>query len=698
MGIAVKDNKLFVLNTKQTSYAFFVDEDGVLVHLYWGKRISRAEDFDTDTMEGEQGYHPNIDKKREECSSFGCMRYKETSMKIAFGDGVRDFRYQVVSWEINENELKIVLADVHYPFQVTLHYKVYEDADVIAKWREVKNNGKEIVELEKIFSTEYTLPGNGYRSINYNGTWADEFKMYEDSLCAGKKVYESMRGSTAHVANPVFIVHKDATEMQGEVWYGALAYSGNFKIVEEQTPYDYLNIQIGINDTDFKWNLGAGENFVTPVVYSGYSSSGFNGMSQNMHNFAGKYLMPESTATKQLKVLYNSWEATTFQVTCEGQMELAKKAARVGAELFVVDDGWFGQRSSDHLGLGDWYVNKEKFPDGLKPLIECVKNLGMDFGIWIEPEMANENSDLYRAHPDWIYRYETRPVLEGRYQYMLDLTNPEVIEYLIDFIDRLLKENEIAYIKWDMNRAMGECASSYWKKEEFQSIWVRHVQGFYKIIETLRKRHPQVEFEACASGGGRVDYGCMSRFDEFWTSDNTDPVDRLSIQEGYSLLYPPKYMRAWITDAADGENRRVPLAFKAHCSMCGVLGIGMNLNKASEETLEELADYVENYKKIRDIIQFGKLFRLQSGQKEDLYEIQYNKEKENVLFVFLQLRPRGKYNYTVKLSGLKEDKIYHLELDGKQIKKSGSYLMYHGLEMYLSKDFDSRCIYIQEEE
>lgn len=698
MGIAVKDNKLFVLNTKQTSYAFFVDEDGVLVHLYWGKRISRAEDFDTDTMEGEQGYHPNIDKKREECSSFGCMRYKETSMKIAFGDGVRDFRYQVASWEINENELKIVLADVHYPFQVTLHYKVYEDADVIAKWREVKNNGKEIVELEKIFSTEYTLPGNGYRSINYNGTWADEFKMYEDSLCAGKKVYESMRGSTAHVANPVFIVHKDATEMQGEVWYGALAYSGNFKIVEEQTPYDYLNIQIGINDTDFKWNLGAGENFVTPVVYSGYSNSGFNGMSQNMHNFAGKYLMPESTATKQLKVLYNSWEATTFQVTCEGQMELAKKAARVGAELFVVDDGWFGQRSSDHLGLGDWYVNKEKFPDGLKPLIECVKNLGMDFGIWIEPEMVNENSDLYRAHPDWIYRYETRPVLEGRYQYMLDLTNPEVIEYLIDFIDRLLKENEIAYIKWDMNRAMGECASSYWKKEEFQSIWVRHVQGFYKIIETLRKRHPQVEFEACASGGGRVDYGCMSRFDEFWTSDNTDPVDRLSIQEGYSLLYPPKYMRAWITDAADGENRRVPLAFKAHCSMCGVLGIGMNLNKASEETLEELADYVENYKKIRDIIQFGKLFRLQSGQKEDLYEIQYNKEKENVLFVFLQLRPRGKYNYTVKLSGLKEDKIYHLELDGKQIKKSGSYLMYHGLEMYLSKDFDSRCIYIQEEE
>lgn len=697
MGIVVKDDKLFVLNTKHTSYAFFLDEDGILVHLYWGKRIDRVEDFDVDTMVGEQGYHPNIDKKREECSSYGMMRYKETSMKVSFFDGVRDFRYHVAAWETTEDELKLVLEDVHYPLQVTLYYKVYEDTDVIARWREVKNTGKETVELERIFSAEYTLPGDGYRSINYNGTWADEFKTYEDSLCAGKKVYESLRGSTAHVANPVFIVHRNADEMQGEVWYGALAYSGNFKIVEEQTPYDYLNVQIGLNDTDFKWNLKENETFVTPVVYAGYSSSGFNGMSQKMHTFARKNIMPESTAQKPLRVLYNSWEATTFHVTCEGQMELAKRAARAGAELFVVDDGWFGQRDSDHLGLGDWYVNQEKFPNGLKPLIDCVKDLGMDFGIWIEPEMVNENSDLYRAHPDWIYRYATRPVLEGRYQYMLDLTNPEVIEYLIGFIDRLLEENDISYIKWDMNRAMGECASAHWEREEFRSIWVRHVRGFYSIIEELRKRHPQVEFEACASGGGRVDYGCMSRFDEFWTSDNTDPVDRLAIQEGYSLLYPPKYMRAWITDAADGENRRVPLSFKAHCSMCGALGIGMNLNRASEETMEELARYLEEYKGIRDIIQFGTLYRLHSGRKEDLYAVQYNKEKESVLFVFLQIRPRGKYEYIVKLSGLKEDKVYRLEVDGKKIQKSGAYLMYHGLELHLSKDFDSRCIHICEE-
>lgn len=692
MGVTVKEEKLFALHTKNTSYVFFLDDDGILVHLYWGKKIERLDDFDTSTMEGEQGYHPNIDKKMEECSSYGMMRYKEASMKIEFEDGVRDFRYHVTGYSIEGNHLKIVLEDVFYPLRITLHYVVYEEEDIIEKWREAENFGEKPVHLERFYSAEYTLPGNGYRSINYNGTWADEMKPFEDALCAGKKIYESLRGSTAHVANPVFIIHKDAQEQIGEVWFGALAYSGNFKVVAEQTPYDYLNIQIGISDTDFLWTLREQEKFTSPSVYAGYSNGGFGQMSDQMNRFAHNRIMPESTAKKPLRVLYNSWEATTFDVTCQGQMELAKKAAKAGAELFVVDDGWFGQRSSDHLGLGDWYVNQEKFPEGLEPLIRCVKELGMDFGIWIEPEMVNENSDLYREHPDWIYRYKTRPVLEGRYQYMLDLTNPDVLEYLVSFIDKLLTENDISYIKWDMNRAMGECASSYLPKEEFRSIWYRHVQGFYYVIETLRKRHPDVEFEACASGGGRVDYGCMARFDEFWTSDNTDPYDRLSIQEAYSLLYPAKYMRAWITDAADNENRKVPLSFKAHCAMCGSLGIGMNLNKISDEKLQELSGYVKEYKEIRPVIQFGRMARLQSGTREELWAVQYNKGEEAVLFVFLPIRPRGKYEHLIKLENLEEDSVYRVIFDGCQMEKSGAYLMHHGLNVRLEGDFSSRCI------
>lgn len=698
MGITVKEDKLFALNTKNTSYVFFLDDDGILVQLYWGRRIDRLEDFDTSTMTGEQGYHPNTDKKREECSSYGMMRYKEASMKLTFYDGVRDFRYRVKGWDVEEDHLQIVLEDIYYPLQIILHYRVYEDQDIIEKWREARNAGDEQIRIERFYSGEYTLPGEGYRSINFNGTWADEFKPYEDSLCAGKKVYESLRGATAHVANPVFIVHKNADETQGEVWFGALAYSGNFKVVEEQTPYCYLNIQIGLSDTDFCWILGKGETFRSPSVYAGYSDAGFGSMSQKMHRFAHECVMPDLTAKKPLRIIYNSWEATAFDVTCSGQMELARRAARAGAELFVVDDGWFGQRHSDHRGLGDWYVNPEKFPQGLKPLIDCVKALGMDFGIWIEPEMVNEDSDLYRAHPDWIYRYETREVLEGRYQYMLDLTNPAVVDHLIGMIDRLLSENDISYIKWDMNRALGECGSAHLGKEEFRSIWFRHVKGFYKIIEEMRKRHPKVEFEACASGGGRVDFGCLSRFDEFWVSDNTDPLDRLEIQEAYTLIYPPKYMRAWITDAADNEKRRVPFSFKAHCAMCGALGIGMDLNLADGKRLDEVSQYVQRYKEIRHLVQFGRLERLKSGKKDGFYAIQYTKGGESVLFLFRVLRPRGEDTLRVKLRGLDERGVYSFKLQDERHLKSGAYLMYNGLEWRPEGDYSSSCILIKREE
>lgn len=693
-----KNENLYVLETFHTTYAFFEDNDGILVHLYWGKRIDRKQDFDLITMEGEQGFHPNLDKKREECSSFGCMRYKETSMKLEFADGVRDFRYQLEKSEIEKNQLTIYLKDIYYSFEVLLHYVVHEEEDIIEVWREVRNTGKEPVLLERINSGEFTLPGEGYRIINSNGTWADEFKWNEDTLNSGKKVYENLRGATAHVATPGFIVHQDATEQSGNVWFGVLAYSGNFKLTAEQTSYQYLNLQLGINDTDFSWKLENGETFATPKIYVGFCDSGLSGMSAQLNRFAHRCVMPKETEKKPLRVLYNSWEAVDFRVTCEKQQALATEAAKLGVELFVVDDGWFGQRDSDHLGLGDWYVNKKKFPEGLKPLIDTVTDLGMDFGIWIEPEMVNENSDLYRAHPDWIYRYPTRSVLEGRYQYMLDLTNPEVISFTIDWIDRLLTENNISYIKWDMNRAMGECASMHLPKEKYRSIWYRHVQGFYSIICKLRELHPDVEFEACASGGGRVDYGTMAYFDEFWTSDNTDPVDRLQIQEFYSLLYPTKYMRAWITNAAEDSRRRVPFWFKAHCAMCGALGIGVNLFTADEEQKQKLAEAVRQYKEIRELIQFGTLTRLSSIRTSPVHALIYEKDERAVVFAFQQLRPRGCESYLLKLRNLKEDRIYHFTIDKCEYAKSGAYLMNYGITLKMKNDFDSYCIVLEAKE
>lgn len=693
MGIQIQ-NKCYLLNTKNTSYAFFEDEDGILVHLYWGKKIEDIQDFDINTMVGEQGYHPNIDKKMEECSSYGMMRYKEGAMKIRFMDGVRDFRYQVTSHEVVGNHLTITLEDIYYKLRIRLHYMVYEDEDIIERYKEAYNTGTEDIVIERFHSAEFPIYGSGYSSMNCNGTWADEFKPYTDTLNSGKKVYESLRGSVAHVGSPYFIIHKDAEETKGDVYFGVLAYSGNFKVVAEQTPYQYLNVLIGISDTDFEWTLKAGETFEAPHVYAGFSEAGFELMSNRLSVFARRYIMPRRRAEESLRVLYNSWEATFFDVTCDKQMKLAQKAAQIGTELFVIDDGWFGERDSDHAGLGDWYVNPNKFPNGLKPLIESVKELGMDFGIWIEPEMVNENSDLYRKHPEWIYRYETREVLEGRYQYMLDLTNPEVTTYLIQQIDCLLSENEISYIKWDMNRALGECGSSHQKPENFKSIWIKHVEGFYRIIKSLREKHPEVEFEACASGGGRVDYGCMKYFDEFWTSDNTDPLCRLSIQETYSYMYPIKYMRAWVTDAASGGSRTVPLSFKIHCSMCGALGIGMNLDKISEVEQKELQEGIALYKKIRETIQFGYLRRLKSCHKDDFHALSYQKDNQMVVFAFLIQQSRGKQEYLLKLRGLEESTKYRFTLEGIEFIKSGSYLMNHGILLKMWGDYMSKCILV----
>jgi len=696
MSINILNNKVFLLNTAHTSYAFFEDEEGILVHLYWGKRLNEIKDLDADTMEGEQAYHPNIDKKQEECSSYGMLRYKEGSMKVTFADGVRDFRYRVAGYHVDGNHLTITLEDVYYSLRIHLHYIVYEEEDIIERYREAENIGTEEIVFERFHSAEYSIYGTGYSSFNCNGTWADEFKPYTDSLNAGKKVYDSLRGSVAHVGYPWFVIHKDADETAGDVYFGTLAYSGNFKVVAEQTPYRYLNVLIGINDTDFEWKLKAGETFCTPSVYAGYSGAGFETMSNRMSAFAHHHVMPKESAKKSLRVLYNSWEATTFDVACEKQMILAEKAAAIGTELFVVDDGWFGERDSDHAGLGDWYVNAKKFPDGLKPLIDRVKELGMDFGIWIEPEMVNEDSDLYRTHPEWIYRYETRPVLEGRYQYMLDLTNPKVTDYIITEMHQLLSKNDISYIKWDMNRAIGECGSSYQKPEDYKSIWIKHVEGFYHIIKELRRLHPDVEFEACASGGGRVDYGCMKYFDEFWTSDNTDPLNRLSIQETYSYLYPIKYMRAWVTDAASGGSRTVPLSFKMHCSMCGALGIGMNLNHTSEEEMTQLKEGIAFYKEIRDTVLFGRLSRLKSCHRDDFHALSYQKEGQMVVFAFLIQQARGQQEYLLKLRNLKEESRYRFRIDGKEWEKSGAYLMYHGLFLNMYGDYMSKCILIEE--
>lgn len=712
MAVEIRNDRLFGLHTKNTSYIMAVSPEGILENLYWGKRLEDLRDFDdvtssnrTINMKGPQLY-------REECSSFGGMRFKETSFKAAFDDGVRDFRYSVKEYRVEEcgpeadalqaagggtSRLEIVLADDFYPLTIHLYYEVYEEDDIIRKWRTVENSGSAPITLERIYSGEYGLAGTDYETINYNGRWGAEFLSYSEPVKAGKKVYESLYGLTAHTVGPFFLVHKNATETEGDVYYGVLEYSGNFKTVVEAVNSGYVNILIGMSDTDFSWTLHPGESFETPAVYSGYAGNGFGEMSHTLHRFSKNHIMPEYLSEKPLPVLYNSWYSTTFRVECSEQIELAKKAAAMGIELFVIDDGWFEGRVDDTAGLGDWYVDRNKFPGGMNELIDAVHDLGMKFGVWIEPEMVNPNSRLYEEHPEWIYRYPNREVLMGRNQYELDMSNPEVVDYLIQIFDELLSEHQIEYIKWDMNRYAAEMGSPTREAGQWKELWFRNTMGVYRLIDELRKRHPHVEFEACSSGGGRVDYGAMRYFDEYWPSDNTDPLDRLFMQEWYSYLYPIKYMRAWLTDDFGMDGRKIPLSFSMHVAMCGALGIGIDLNKAPKEKMAEIGGYISKYKEIRDIVQFGELYRLCTLRESEIQVVQYNKDSASVVFAFLDHERYGNSLYTVKLRGLKADSRYSCEINGRSCVKTGAYLMQAGLEMVLKGDYDSMMVVLKEE-
>ena len=697
MAIQQIGNRVFGLQTKNTSYVIGVEPNGLLETLYWGKKIENLEDFQEYTAEDHKV--PNLFGPQvipEECSSFGGLRYHDTSMKVVFADGTGDFRYRVEKVLQDGEHLEIVLKDIFYPFAVHLHYEVFPENDIIKKWRVAENLGETPVELESFYSGEYSLPGNDYQTWNFNSRWGAEFRGHSDPIRAGKKVYESLYGLTGHNANPFFLVHKDAGETFGDVYYGALEYSGNFKTVIEAVNSEYLNILIGISDTDFSWSLQPGESFETPAVYSGYSDQGFEKMSQTLHRFCLEKLMPSYMAEKPLPVLYNSWYATTFDVRVKDQIALAETAAKLGVELFVIDDGWFDGRNDDTAALGDWYVDLSKFPNGLSELITAVKNLGMKFGIWIEPEMTNKKSKLYAAHPDWIYRYDNREVLMGRNQYELDMSNPEVVEYLIDIFDKLLTEKDIDYIKWDMNRYAAEVGSRNRDSSEWKEIWFRNTQGVYRLIRELRKLHPHVEFEACASGGGRVDYGAMRYFDEYWPSDNSDPLDRLYMQENYSFFYPIKYMRSWLTDDFGMDNRSVPLQFAMYTAMCGSLGIGTNLNETSEEKKEIIKDYVDVYKRIREVVQFGDLYRLKSFTRDEIHAVQYVKNERSVVFVFLDHEQYGKKYYCLTLRGLDQDKNYRIRMNGSEQVKNGGYLMNKGIYVELKGDYDSLLMELEE--
>ncbi len=704
----VGSRKIWLITTTHSSYAMGVAPNGQLEHLYWGPPLWRAEDLPAATnLKDISSFDPHQMIENEEFAGWGGPRYYEPALKIARANGDRDLVLHYASQSIEGDELTITLKDIQDDIEAALHYRVYPATGIISRWALVRNGTQQQVKVESEQSaTWYLPPGDGYRLSYLSGRWAAETQLNQEPIQEGMKVLESRLGHTGHNLNAWFAIDAgDANENHGRVWFGALAWSGNWKMSVEQTPYRQVRITGGFNTFDFSYLLKPGESLESPAFYGGFTQSGFGEASRLLHNLERDKVEPHGSNARLRPVLYNSWEATEFTVTEAGQKVLAEKAAQLGVELFVIDDGWFGKRNNDHAGLGDWVVNPAKFPNGLKPLISYVNGLGMDFGLWIEPEMVNPDSDLYRAHPDWVMNFPGRPRSELRNQLVLNLARGDVSDYIFNVLDKLATEYNIRYFKWDMNRTFSEPGWPEVAPEEQQELWVKYVWNLYGIMSRLRAKHPNLEIESCSGGGGRIDLGILRYVDEVWTSDNTEAFDRLRIQEGFSEAYAAKFMSAWVTDVPNQNGRSTSLAYRFLVAMQGALGVGANLNRWREEDSELATRMIRLYKRIRQTVQFGNLYRLLSPRISDTTANEYVAAdgKQAVLFAF---RHSQQYNMPpplIYLQGLSSRSVYRIEsvdekLKGAPMELSGAYLMGHGLQLELKGDFEATAVILQKVE
>ena len=681
----------WILETAHTGYALGLNQTGRLTHRYWGARLPFPDDYPAaPNPPGWASFNGADHLTPEEFPAYAGAKYGDPCLKVTFADGVRDCVLVFEAAEVRNETLIIHLRDDHYPLKVSLHYIVHASADLIERRVSITHTGSAAdgdIRIERALSAVWHLPAHApdehYRLTYLSGRWLDEFHIQREPLTPGVKLIESRRLTTSHHANPwVALDRGGADEDQGAVWFTALAWSGNWRIGAEVTDFGQTRLLSGVNDWDFAWKLTPGQTFDSPASFGGYTGDGFGAASRILHRYIREAVVPHRHALRQ--VLYNSWEATTFDVGAASQIRLAEIAALMGVELFVMDDGWFHGRNHDHAGLGDWWPDEQKFPEGLAPLIDRVNALGMDFGLWIEPEMVNPDSDLYRAHPDWVIHFPTRNRTEMRNQLILNLGRVDVQDALIARIDDLLNHNNIAFIKWDMNRNVSEPgwpdAAPQGDHGDQRELWVRYVEGVYRVWGTLRERHPDVIWQSCSGGGGRADMGILRLADQIWTSDNTEATARLSIQEGFSLAYPAATMEAWVTDA---ERDRVPLAFRFHVSMCGVLGIGGNLPHWSNAERAEATHWVSMYKEIRPVVQMGVQYRLRSAQESPFSAVLYvsDDQAEAVLFAFRVYLPEPCILPPIYLRGLQAEAQYVVE--GISGVRSGQALMQVGLTIAL---------------
>ena len=704
-----KEQQVFHLCNNQISYLIEVEEHGYLAHLYFGKKINHysghyqyvrdmrsfgpypeAADHDTFSLDTVMLEYPGY--------GFGDFREPAYNFKLKNGSRITDFRYD--SFEIVQGKcaieglphlytnqateaetLIITLKDDVAQLRLKLNYTIYQDYATVIRSTTLINDSTETVEINQLASQSLDFPNRSFELIHLNGAWGRERQLTREKIEIGTKVLDSKRGSSSHHQNPfVTLVEPTTTEFQGEAYGFCLVYSGNHQTVIEKDNYSQTRVVMGMNPFNFAWQLPAGESFHSPEVVNVYSNQGLNQMSKTYHDLFNHHLIRGEHQLKERPVLINNWEATYFDFDDAKIHGIVDEAQALGIEMFVLDDGWFGERKDDHRSLGDWYEFEGKLEQGLEGIAQYVHDKGMKFGLWFEPEMISKDSDLHRAHPDWVLSVPGRPRSLSRQQHVLDFSRADVRDHIYQQMTAILDRVPIDYIKWDMNRNMTEVYSLLLDPEMQGEVSHRYILGLYEFMEKLTQAYPHILFESCSGGGGRYDAGMLYYMPQTWTSDNTDPIARLKIQYSTSLVYPISTMGAHVSAIPNHQTgRETSLDIRGNVAMSGVLGYELDLTTLSEEEKVLIVKQVDFYKEHRQLLQFGDFVRLKSPYEENEVAWMFvsKDKKEAIVFYFRVLVEASAPYVTLKLAHLDETLEYQIAnhvISGDALMNIGMYI------------------------
>ncbi len=687
--IYTTDENVFHLQTEKTSYIFRALPSGQLESLYYGKKIRRHKDYTFLYDKHEMGYGNTTARSQDdtklsldhiplEYSAYGKGDYRLPAIQITCADDnfTTDFLYKnfaitdvkpilhgLPSSYGKSQTLTVILEDKILGAQLHLFYTVFEECNVITRSVRLYNKSDKPFRIKSIMSMQIDLPMGDYTAISFDGAWLRERQKHEHKLTGGEFSVGSITGTSSNRHNPFFAVTSgDCNEDSGECYGFNLVYSGNHITRTEISTHGLLRVQNGINPFEFDWLVKEGSFFDTPESVMTFSAEGLNGMSLNMHRFVNEHIVRGYWKGRERPVLVNNWEGTYFNFNEKKILAIAKAGAQLGAEMFVLDDGWFGKRNNDKSSLGDWYVNMKKLPSGIKGLSEKINKMGLMFGLWVEPEMISPDSDLFRAHPDWAVTTDKYTPSQGRNQLVLDLTRDDVCQYIIDTMTDVFRYGNISYIKWDNNRQMSDVFSRR-KGARSGEFFHRYILGLYKIWDALTERFPEILFEACSSGGNRFDLGTFCYMPQCWTSDNTDPLDRIKIQTGTSYGYPQSVMTMHVSASPSAQNLRASsVEERFNVASFGILGYELDVTQLSKFDKAAIVKQIEYYKEHRRLLQFGDFYRIGDPFKEDItkWQVSSKDKSESLMGYFVNRMSPNNGNDIIRFAGLDEEKDYSL--------------------------------------